>query len=263
MDANILKAIHERLIEGIKSYFKKSGLDGVVVGVSGGIDSALTLKLAVDALGAEKVAAISMPEIGLSSKTNQDHAKQLCKALGVKFFVQPINQFLGEFHNLVWSPSKIATQNTKARIRAVLLYNFANSANTLVLGTSNRSEILLGYGTKYGDLAADLEVIGDLYKEEVFALADYLGLPKEIIEKAPSAELFPGQTDEAELGASYSQIDPILMRMEMGAEKLIERGVNPTLFYNIQKRIEKNKHKSEMPPVITIARGDFKIPENA
>jgi len=134
----------------------------------------------------------------------------------------------------------------------VLLYHYANTANALVLGTSNKSEILLGYGTKYGDLAADLEVIGELYKDEVYALANYLELPKEIIEKAPTAELFAGQTDESELGAAYSELDPILKQISLGQNALIAKGINPALLHNIFNRIEKNKHKSAAPPVIKI-----------
>lgn len=244
--------IHDQLIKGIKSYFKKSGLYRAVLGVSGGIDSSLTLKLAVDALGPEKVTALSMPENGVSNPKNTAHAKKLCDALGAELFTIPINHFLLPFNQTPWSGAPIANQNLKARIRAVLLYHYANTKNALVLGTSNKSELLLGYGTKYGDLAADLEVIGDLYKEEVVSLADFVGLPREIIEKPPSAELYEGQTDEADLGASYSELDPILKRLGLGIEQLVERGISAALVHSVFSRVEKNRHKTLPPPAIKI-----------
>ncbi len=194
METQALQSVYDQLIKGIKKYFKKTGFHRAVVGVSGGVDSSLTLKLAVDALGAENVTAVSLPELGVSSQENIDHAKGLCKALNVAFFYQPINPFLTDFYHLPWDPNKLATQNTKARIRAVLLYNYANTADALVLGTSNKSETLLG----------------------------------------------------------YSQLDPILKRIKLGPDKLIERGVNPMLVHAVLKRVEKNKHKTEMPPIIKL-----------
>lgn len=249
---NSLDDIYKKLINGITDYFQLSRLHRAVVGVSGGIDSALTLKLAVDALGANKVTAIAMPEMGITSSENIQHAKILSNALGVEFFLQHINSFLVPFAQLPWKSNAIALQNTKARIRAVILYNYANTHSALVLGTSNKSELLLGYGTKYGDLASDIIVLGDLYKEEVVALADHLGLPREIIDKKPSAELYPGQTDEEELGASYSELDPILKRIDLGINDLIERGISPTLVHNVFNRVEKNRHKAGAPPIISI-----------
>lgn len=249
-----LESIHQQIIKGIQKYFAETKLHRVVVGVSGGVDSALTLKLAVDALGGEKVTAIAMPENGVTSAENVMHAKKLSEALGTSFYLQSINQFLLNFASVPWSGNSLAAQNAKARIRALLLYHYANSQNALVLGTSNRSEILLGYGTKYGDLAADLEVIGDLYKTEVIELADYIGLPPEIAHKTPSAELFAGQTDEGELGASYNEIDPVLKRLDQGKDKLMERGMSAAIIHNIFKRVENNKHKSEMPPVIKVKK---------
>jgi NAD+ synthase len=247
-----MQKTYSQIISELKNYFKESGLARAVVGISGGIDSALTLKLAVDALGADKVTAISMPENGISSTTGTVHAKGLAEALGVEFFVVQINQFLITFNVTPWGGTPIATQNLKARIRMALLYHYANCKNALVLGTSNKSEMMLGYGTKYGDLACDIEVIGDLYKEEVVTLANFVGLPPEIINKKPSAELYPDQTDEADLGGSYSEIDPILKRMDLGMDALIERGISSALVHNIFRRVEQNKHKSAGPAIIKI-----------
>lgn len=247
-----MEQTYQQLIEGIRDYFKKSGLTRAVLGVSGGVDSSLTLKLAVDALGPGKVTALSMPETGISGPENTAHAKKLCEALGVEFFSVPISRFLLPFNHIPWGGPPLAEQNVKARIRAILLYHYANTKNALVLGTSNKSELLLGYGTKYGDLAADVEVIGDLLKTEVFAMADFVGLPREIIEKTPSAELYPGQTDEEDLGAGYEDLDPILKRLDLGIENLIERGMNAALVHGIINRVEKNRHKTAPPPIIKI-----------
>jgi NAD+ synthase len=247
-----MQKIYTQLISGIQTYFKQSGISRGVVGLSGGVDSALTLKLAVDALGADKITAVSMPEHGVSSSTGSMHAKALAEALDVEFFTIPINQFLMPFNTTPWPGTPLAAQNLKARIRMTLLYHFANCKNALVLGTSNKSEILLGYGTKFGDLACDIEVPADLYKEEVVALANFVGLPPEIVNKKPSAELYPDQTDESELGASYSELDPILKRLDLGMEALIERGMSSALVHNVFQRVKQNKHKSELPAVIKI-----------
>lgn len=251
-----MEQIHKQLIKGIQRFFKKSGQSRVVLGVSGGVDSALVLKLLVDALGPRKVTGISMPEYGVTNPNNTQHAKLLTEALGARYFAQPINSYLVAYSQLPWRQSETANINNKARVRATILYNYANTEQALVSGTSNRSELLLGYGTKFGDLACDFMPIGDLYKEEVVTLADFLQLPREIIDKKPSAELYPGQTDEAELGASYSELDPILARYEAGnehlADQLIEKGMSPTLIHNVLNRIENNKHKSKLPTIIKV-----------
>lgn len=247
-----MEKIYEQIIKGIKKYFETNNLSKAVIGLSGGVDSSLTLKLAVDALGAHNVTAVSMPELGITNPENTNHAKVLAEALGVNFHQQPINSFLIGFAQLPWKQNSTALQNNKARIRAVILYNCANTQNALVMGTSNKSELLLGYGTKYGDLACDIMPLGDLFKHQVVELANHVGLPPEIVQKEPSAELYDGQTDAKELGATYGEIDPILKRLNQGLEKLIGKGMKPTLIHNIFNRVENNRHKSQMPPIIKI-----------
>lgn len=247
--------IYTKIIAGIQKYFQQHGYDKAVIGVSGGIDSALCLKLAVDALGENSVTAIMMPEKGISTEENLLHAKTLCQFLKVNHHVVAINKFLTDFLSLPWQPNELSQINTKARIRMTILYNYANTRNALVIGTSNKTELALGYGTKFGDLAADIEVIGDLFKDEVYALADHVGLPDEFIKKAPSAELYAGQTDEEELGMTYKEIDTILRKMEEGNSKdeLISKGISPNAVHKVFRLYELNKHKLE-PPFLVRAK---------
>ena len=246
--------VYKKLVKGLQNYFKKAGFRKAVVGLSGGIDSAVTFKLGVDALGSKNITALILPELGVTKDANIQHAKQLADFFKVKSFYQPINAAAVDFNIAPWKPNRIAQMNTKARIRACLLYSYANTYKALVLGTSNKSEVLLGYGTKYGDLAADIEVLGSLYKTDVYELASYLHIPEEIIQKAPTAELEPDQTDESELGANYIVLDPILKMLEDGKRKpsIVKAGYPAALINKIQKRIEANAHKSAMPPILPI-----------
>lgn len=249
-----MQEIYEKLIEGIQKYFKKTGFVKAVIGVSGGVDSSVVLKLAVDALGPEKITAVSMPEKGVSSPINTEHAKKLCEFLKVRHFVIPINKYLLNLQLMPWEQNLVSTINIKPRIRMTILYNYANAQNALVLGTSNKSELLLGYGTKYGDLAADIEVLGDLLKTEVFELAKHIGLPDEIVKKPPSAELYKDQTDEKDLGFPYKKLDQVLTQYKDGPDALIDKGMSPQLVHFVFQKIKQNKHKLEMPVMIQ-ARG--------
>lgn len=246
--------IYTKIIAGIHKYFREAKTENAVIGVSGGIDSALSLKLTVDALGPQHVTALLLPEKGISAEENTIHAKTLCQFLKVDHHQIAINKFLTDFLSLPWKPNELAQINTKARARMIILYNFANTRNALVIGTSNKTELLLGYGTKHGDLAADIEILGDLYKEEVYKLAEHVGLPIEFIEKAPSAELYLGQTDEEELGMTYKEIDTILKQMMGGLSKddLINKGLNPNTVHKIFRLVELNRHKSEPAYLIKV-----------
>lgn len=244
--------VHEQIIQAIRDFFAKNNFEKAVIGLSGGIDSSLTLKLAVDALGGSNITGLLMPENGITRDENMYHARGMAEFLGVKTHSIPINRFIMEFGILPWKGSAFAQMNVKARMRMAILYHYANTHQALVLGTSNKSEILLGYGTKFGDFAADLEVLGQLYKDDVYDLARYLELPDEIIKKEPTAELTRGQTDEMELGASYRELDPILRKRDLGAQALLEKGINPGLIHKTLHRIEENQHKTLPTPIIHI-----------
>lgn len=232
-------------IQKIKEFFLKNSCFKAVVGLSGGIDSAVTAKLLSEALGSENVTALIMPEEGISQHT--DDAVEFAQQLGINHQVIKINEFIECFKKISWPQNKISEINTKARIRSLLLYNFANSHNALVAGTSNKTELLLGYGTKYGDLACDVLVIGNLYKTEVYDLARQLEIPQKIVSKVPSAELYPEQTDEQELGAPYEKLDRILKTIE-NKEDLSK--FDQVLVNQVLTRIQNTKHKRKMPEVI-------------
>ncbi|MFH1850259.1 MAG: NAD+ synthase [archaeon] len=244
--------MHTEIVAAIRQYFQLNNCKRAVVGISGGIDSALSAGLTAEAIGAGNLHALIMPETGLTAKQNISDAIGLCKHLRIQYTVIPIDPMLDSFGRLPWRQARIASMNTKSRIRSLLLYNYANSLNCLVIGTSNKTEIRLGYYTKYGDGAVDLEVIGSLYKTEVYRLAEKIGIPKSIIAKKPTAELASGQTDEDELGGSYDDIDAILRLMDQGKGKDEIAGASndSNLVEAIIRRIRSTEHKRHMPPVI-------------
>lgn len=250
MSAADMKEVHERISGWIKNRVSETKAKGVVLGLSGGIDSAVTAKLAVDA-GVD-VKALIMPD-KLASKEDIEDAVKFAEELRIKYEVIPLDKLLDTFEFVCPSGNEdeVAWGNVKARLRMILLYVTANLEGRLVLGTGNRTELLLGYFTKYGDGGVDLLPIGGLYKTRVRELARYLALPEKIIGKTPSAGLWPGQTDEGELGMSYEVIDQVLhlivdedKTLDEAAEKL---GVDKDKIASLAKRIESNQHKRKQP----------------
>jgi len=211
----------EMIIGFIRKKVDEAKAKGVVIGLSGGLDSTTTLFLCVQSLGKEKVLGIMMPS-GINQKEDTNDAIQVCKKLGVRYKVIEIDPILKSFEKALNLRDKLVKGNLMARIRMSILYYFANREKLLVVGTGNKSEYLQGYFTLHGDIACDLLPIGNLYKTEVRKLAKDLGVSEKIINKTPTAGLWPSQKDESELGISYEELDKILpfIEKEISMEKI-------------------------------------------
>ncbi len=247
-----------KLIEDfIKIRVSESKMNGVIIGISGGMDSAVTATLAVRALGAKKVQPFFFPSQTTPSGDLND-VQNLCTNLGLNLTVigiQKIVQTFSEAIEELEEMSSIEWMNLQPRIRQTIWYFFANKLNCLVCGSSNKSELMIGYYTKFGDGAADIMPIGDLYKTHVLQLAEFLKIPKNILKKAPSAGLFKGQTDEAEIGMSYSDLDRILLGLELfgTVEEIAERlDISSNMVKKVLSMIYKSEHKRRGPIIFKL-----------
>ncbi|NJE86079.1 NAD+ synthase [Thermococcus sp. CX2] len=238
----------ERIVSFIREKVKEASATGVVIGISGGIDSATTAYLAVKALGKEKVLGLIMPYY---ENGDVEDAKLVCKNLGIEYKLINIKPIVDEFEKAVSELDVKSKGNIMARTRMILLYAYANSMNRLVLGTSNRSELLTGYFTKWGDGASDYAPLINLYKTEVWELAKRLGVPEKIIQKKPTAGLWEGQTDEDELGISYKLLDEILWRLvdlKMSKEEIAEElGISLEKVEYVESLVKRSEHKRRLP----------------
>ncbi|OKY02930.1 NAD+ synthase [Campylobacter jejuni] len=241
--------ITEKMCDFIQEKVKNSQSQGVVLGLSGGIDSALVATLCKIALK-ENVFALLMPT-QISNKTNLEDALRLCADLNLEYKIIEIQSILDAFIKQSENTTLVSLGNFAARIRMSLLYDYSALKNSLVIGTSNKSELLLGYGTIYGDLACAFNPIGSLYKSEIYALAKYLNLHENFIKKAPSADLWENQSDEGDLGFSYAKIDEGLKALETNDEKLL-RTLDPSLIAMLKNRMQKNAFKGKMPEILEI-----------
>lgn len=250
-----LEKAQKSIIDFIRYETGKAGVSGVVVGISGGIDSALAATFAVKALGKDRVLGIHMPESNLTPAVDSEDAETLADWLGIEYRTIDISGIISAFMAAVpesESADRLTRGNLKARTRMSLLYFHANKLNRMVIGTGNKTEILLGYYTKYGDGGVDFEPIGGLYKTEVWELSRRLGIPEALITKKPSAGLWAGQTDEEDLGISYVKVDEVLRMIEDGVEPektLNKTGISAEQLDSVTRRIERNEHKRKAPPV--------------
>ncbi len=249
-------------IEEIKKFIRQkieiSKTKGAVIGLSGGIDSAVVVHLTSLAIGKERISLIHLPEKELDPIHTQD-AQLTANQLDIPLQIIDISPLVEEMitaHSEL-KKNRLAKGNLKARLRGVNLYTISNLENKLVIGTSNKSEILIGYGTKFGDLAADIWPIGDIYKTELYRIAAKLNVNPKIITKPPTAGLWAKQTDEEEIGVSYKKLDLLLLGLEnrLSEKELIKTiGLKKNQVDRIRKLIKNNRHKSMMPEMPKIQR---------
>jgi len=255
------KSVSERIASFIRDRVKEANANGVVVGLSGGIDSSTVAFLSVKALGSEKVLGLIMPT-NITKQEDIEDAISVAKLLKIKYEIINFSPVLKSFKDVLkrcehFSEENIvAFGNIHARVRMILLYYHANILNRLVAGTGNKSEFLIGYFTKYGDGGVDILPIGDLYKTQVRQLARYLGVPERIILKTPSAGLWKGQTDEGEIGITYDLLDKILyglVDLKMGSKTLSELLKTPRkTVERVKEMMLKSEHKRNSPPIAKI-----------
>ncbi|MHB8633565.1 MAG: NAD+ synthase [Thermoplasmatota archaeon] len=241
------------LISGfLAHHVAAAGAEGVVVGVSGGLDSAVVAALCVRALGPKRVLAVMLPAPD-SNPQDREHAELGCQAIGLEPLSHPIGPIVeGLERTLGYAPEARVRANAKARARMLLLYAEAQRRNYLVCGTGNKSEILTGYFTKHGDGGVDMQPIGDLYKTQVRELGRHLGIPKPILEKPPSAGLYPGQTDEADMGLTYVELDSVLKGMELNQPLraiAATSGVPAAKVERVEAMVRRSEHKRHWPLV--------------
>ena len=255
LDLN-LKEVHNELVEFLRENFKKAGFSKAVLGLSGGIDSALVAYLLRDALGKENVLAIMMPYKS-SNPDSLNHAKLVVEDLGINSKTIEITDMIDAYFKNEKEATSLRMGNKMARERMSILFDYSSKENALVIGTSNKTEIYLGYSTQFGDSACALNPIGDLYKTNIWDLSRYLKIPNELIEKKPSADLWEGQTDEQEMGLTYKEADQVLYRMleeNKTVEEVLAEGFNKDLVDNIVRRMNRSEYKRRMPLIAKIKR---------
>jgi NAD+ synthase len=243
----------------IRRQLEQTGFERLVVGVSGGVDSATVAHLAVRALGPDSVLAVRMPFRSSAAESETD-ALRVVEALGcdsqrvdITPMAEPMLTLIGDGEE---ADVRVRRGNVLARLRMIVLYDRSAAFDALVCGTSNKTEALLGYGTLHGDMAAAIQPIGDLYKSQLRAVATELGVAPEIVAKPPSADLWPGQTDEGELGASYDALDRILYALvdrRWTVGRCVAAGLDEALVRWTAERVARHEFKRQTPPVAKVS----------
>lgn len=265
INAEYLKLL---LVGFIADEVRKVGFERVVLGLSGGVDSALSASLAAEALGPENVWGIIMP-YKESNPESLAHARLVVERLRINSEVIDITPMIDAYFALEPLADRVRRGNKLSRERMTILYDQSAKLRALVLGTSNKTELMLGYGTLYGDMASALNPLGDLYKTQVWQLAEYMGLPEEIIKKRPSADLWAGQTDEEELGFSYEKVDEVLYYLvdeRYEPQDLEAMGYEGAFIKRVLALVQSSQYKRRLPLIAkvslrTIDR-DFRYPRD-
>lgn len=243
------------LINFMREETHKIGLKNVVLGLSGGIDSALSAALAAMALGEKNVYTFGMPYKTSSGESLSD-AKIVADHFGINFEEVEITDMADPYFAMQPDMNRMRMGNIMARLRMVVLFDRSAKHSGIVVGTSNKTELLLGYGTWYGDLASAINPIGDLYKSQVWELSDYLGIPEKVVKKKPTADLWEGQTDEQELGFTYADVDKFLYSYVDERRKisdLIESGYDEDFVKDVMGRIRRNQFKRKIPVIAKVS----------
>ncbi|MDK2061565.1 NAD+ synthase [Aliarcobacter butzleri] len=243
------KKIKQYLISFLKDEVSKAGFEKVTVGLSGGLDSAVVAILCKEAFG-KNLNCVLMPS-QFSSQSSIEHAIEVCEKFDIRYDIVSIEPMVSAFLKNM-DNDKLRIGNFSARIRMSVLYDISFKEKSLVVGTSNKSELLLGYGTIFGDIACAINPIGEIYKSDEFEFAKLLGVPESILTKAPSADLWEGQSDEDELGHTYKEIDDLLKLMvddKKSKDELLKLGFEASFIDKINNRMKANAFKGKLPTI--------------
>jgi NAD+ synthase len=246
-----IQSVKKSLVDFIRTEVHKAGFEKCILGLSGGVDSALVAYLAAEALGKNNLTGVLMP-YKTSSPASEADAMLVANQLGIRWEKVEITPMVDAYLTIDPAMDNLRRGNIMARQRMIVLYDISARDKALVLGTSNKTEILLGYGTLFGDTACALNPVGSLYKTDVWALAEIVGVPKRIIEKKPTADLWAGQTDEGELGFEYRKVDKLLHQMvdkRCSDEELVKQGFEKEFIAKVKDLIRRNEFKGK-PPLI-------------